>query len=240
MSNHKELVSDEGGYDALSVKLIIMVLVLAVCPAGVAPLYGDDIIWDFENGNDHGFTLWSVRPATPAPDDPSTAGDEAVTGVGGPSGLPDAGVAWSVGRPDQYDGQKPAVNEGDKARADGTMEYNQPGTNHPFGFPVNNRGQESYLNTYNLTGWGDNVHTNTNDQIATSPLVLLGDNAVLTVWTAGANNNYHAPELDPNPAEGYTTNSCGIAIISQVDGSLLDSVFTPSTGGSVNEYTIDL
>ncbi|MHC4511537.1 MAG: discoidin domain-containing protein, partial [Planctomycetota bacterium] len=217
-----------------------MVLVLAVCPAGVAPLYGDDIIWDFENGNDHGFTLWSVRPATPAPDDPSTAGDEAVTGVGGPSGLPDAGVAWSVGRPDQYDGQKPAVNEGDKARADGTMEYNQPGTNHPFGFPVNNRGQESYLNTYNLTGWGDNVHTNTNDQIATSPLVLLGDNAVLTVWTAGANNNYHAPELDPNPAEGYTTNSCGIAIISQVDGSLLDSVFTPSTGGSVNEYTIDL
>ena len=139
-------------------ELNYLMLALAVSLVCVAPAYGDDVTWDFENGNNHGFTLWSVNPATPAFDDPTTAGDEALTGVGGPKGLPDAGVVWSIGRPDQYDGQKPTVSEGDKAKADGTMEYNQSGKNHPFTFPVNNRGQESYLNTYNLTEWGDNVH----------------------------------------------------------------------------------
>ena len=108
-------------------KLSYAVLALVVSLLGVAPVCGVDIVWDFENGNDHGFTLWSVNPATPAADDPTTAGDEALTGVGGSKGLPDAGMVWTIGRPDQFDGQKPALSEGDKAKADGTMEYNQPG-----------------------------------------------------------------------------------------------------------------
>ena len=220
-------------------EMIYLILALAISLVGVAPAYGDDIIWDFENGNDHGFTLWSVNPATPAANDPTIAGDESLTGVGGSKGLPDAGVAWSVGRPDQFDGQKPAFNEGDKAIADGTMEYNQPGKNHPFTFPVNNRDQESYLNTYNLTGWGDNVHTDDNDQIATSPLVLIGSDAQLTVWVHGGGSGTHVPELDSNPNDGYTTDSAGVAVISATDGSLLSSVLT-NGHGTLREDTIDL
>ncbi len=153
--------------------------------------------------------------------------------------MPDAGVAWSIGRPDQFDGQKPAVSEGDKAKADGTMEYNQSGKNHPFTFPVNDRDQESYLNTYNLTGWGDNLHSADNDQIATSPLLLIGTDAELTVWVHGGGNGTHAPELDSNPNDGYTTNSAGIAVISAADGSLLASVLT-NGHGELREDTIDL
>ena len=220
-------------------ELIYLILALAISLAGVAPAYGDDIIWDFESGNEHGFTLWSVNPATPTDDDSTTAGDEALTGVGGPKGLPDAGVVWSVGRPDQYDGQKPAVSEGDKAKADGTMEYNQPGKNHPFTFPVNSRGQESYLNTYNLTEWGDNVHAAANDQIATSPLLLIGSNAQLTVWVHGGGSGTHAPELDSNSDQGYTTNSAGVAVLSAADGSLLGSVLT-NGHGTLRKDTIDL
>jgi hypothetical protein len=212
---------------------------LAVSLAGVAPANGDDVIWDFENGDDHGFTLWSVNPATAAANDPATAGDEALTGVGGSKGLPDAGSAWSVGRPDQFDGQKPAVEEGDKARADGTMEYNQSGKNHPFTFPVNSRGQESYLNTYNLTGWGDNLHSEGNDQIATSPPLLIGQNSLLTVWAHGGGNGTHAPDLESNPDDGYTTDSAGVAVVSAADGSLLGSVLTNSHG-NLREDTIDL
>jgi len=214
-------------------------LVLTVSLVGAAPAYGEDIIWDFENGNDHGFTLWSVNPATPAANDPTTAGNEAVTGVGGPKGLPDAGVAWSIGRPDQFDGQKPAVDEGDKTKADGTMEYNQSGKNHPFTFPVNSRDQESYLNTYNFTGWGDNLHSDDNDQIATSPLVLIGSDAQLTVWVHGGGNGTHAPELDSNPNNGYTTDSAGVAVISAADGSILASLLT-NGHGTLRADTIDL
>jgi len=220
-------------------ELIYLILALAVSLAVVAPAYGDDIIWDFENGNDHGFTLWSVNPATPAANDPTTAGDEALTGVGGSKGLPDAGVAWSVGRPDQFDGQKPTVSEGDKTKADGTMEYNQAGKNHPFTFPVNNRDQDSYLNTYNLTGWGDNLHSADNDQIATSPLLLIGSDAELTIWVHGGGSGTHAPELDSNPNDGYTTNSAGVAVISAADGSLLASVLT-NGHGTLRADTIDL
>jgi len=220
-------------------ELIYLMLALAVSLAVVAPAYGDDIIWDFENGNDHGFTLWSVNPATPAANDPTTAGDEALTGVGGSKGLPDAGVAWSVGRPDQFDGQKPTVSEGDKTKADGTMEYNQAGKNHPFTFPVNNRDQDSYLNTYNLTGWGDNLHSADNDQIATSPLLLIGSDAELTIWVHGGGSGTHAPELDSNPNDGYTTNSAGVAVISAADGSLLASVLT-NGHGTLRADTIDL
>ena len=195
--------------------------------------------WDFENGNDHRFTLWSVVAAVPWTDDPTIAGDESSTGVGGHTGLPDAGVAWSIGRPDQYDGQKPAVDEGDKARADGTMEYNQPGKNHPFTFPVNSRGQESYLNTYSLTQWGDNVHIAGNDQIATSPPVVLDANAVLTVWAQGGGSGTHAPEYDPNPDLLYSDGSSGVAVISADDYTLLASVLTDGHG-TLREDTLDL
>ncbi len=218
------------------------VLTILLISVGLTPLltaHADDVIWNFEEGNDHGFVLTSVNPATPAPDDPITAGDEAVTGVGGPNGLPEAGVAWAIGRPDQFDGMKPAFQEGDKARADGTMEYNQAGTNHPFTFPTNGRGQESYLNTYNLTQWGDNVHTESNDQIAKSPLVLLGQGAVLTVWVQGGGSGTRAPELDSDPAAGYATGSAGIAVLSAADGTLLASVLT-NGHGTLREDTIDL
>ena len=218
---------------------VLTVLIIGVSLTPFLTARADDVVWDFEEGNDHGFTLTSVNPATPAPDDPTTAGDEALTGVGGPEGLPDAGVAWAIGRPDQFDGMRPAFQEGDKATADGTMEYNQAGTNHPFTFPTNGRGQESYLNTYNLTGWGDNVHTGDNDQIAKSPLVLLGEGAVLTVWAHGGGSGTHAPELDPNPAAGYTTDSSGIAVLSADDGTLLASVLTDGHG-TLREDTIDL
>lgn len=217
----------------------LAILIIGISLTASLTARADDVIWDFEGGNDHGFTLTSVNPATPAPDDPTTAGDEALTGVGGSAGLPEAGVAWSIGRPDQFDGMKPAFQEGDKARADGTMEYNQAGTNHPFTFPINGRGQESYLNTYNLTQYGDHVHTGDNDQIAKSPLVLLGEGAVLTVWAQGGGSGTHAPELDPDPAAGYTTDSSGIAVLSADDGTLLASVLTDGHG-TLREDTIDL
>jgi len=218
---------------------VLAILIIGISLTASLTVRADDVIWDFEEGNDHGFALTSVNPATPAPDDPTTAGDEALTGVGGPDGLPDAGVAWAIGRPDQFDGMKPAFEEGDKATADGTMEYNQAGTNHPFTFPTNGRDQESYLNTYNLTGWGDDVHAGDNDQIAKSPMVLLGEGAVLTVWAHGGGSGTHAPELDPNPAAGYTTGSSGIAVLSADDGTLLASVLTDGHG-TLQEDTIDL
>ena len=212
-------------------KALYMVLITALL--GSVPTSAD-VIWDFENDNDHDFSLWSVNPPIPAADDPGKAGDEALTG-----GLPDAGVAWCIGRPDQFDGQKPALSEGDKAKADGTMEYNQPGKNHPFTFPINGREQQSYLNTYNLTQWGDNLHTQQNDQIATSPPVLLDAGAVLTVWAHGGGSGTHAPELDSNPDRGYTDGSAGIAVLSAVDGSLLESVLT-NGHGNLRQDTINL
>jgi len=56
-------------------KLSIIALALVVSLVTMATVYGNDVIWDFENGNDHGFSLWSVKYATAAPDDPNTAGD---------------------------------------------------------------------------------------------------------------------------------------------------------------------
>ncbi len=223
-------------------KLNHTALTLVVSLVAMATAHGNEVIWDFENGNDHWFSLWSVFPAVSWTDDPTIAGDESITGVGGHTGLPEAGVAWSIGRPDQYDGQKPAVNEGDKVKADGTMEYNQPGKNHPFTFPVNSRGQESYLNTYNLTQWGDNVHTQENDQIATSPMVVLGEGAVLTVWSQGGGSGTHAPEYDPDPAMMYTDGSSGIAILSAEEEdkwALLASLHLNGRG-TLTEDTLDL
>jgi len=54
--------------------------------------------------------------AVPGPDDPNVAGDESLTGIGMVEeyALPNSGVAWSIGAPNQYDGLKPAIA---KARA---------------------------------------------------------------------------------------------------------------------------
>jgi len=219
-------------------KLIVLALSLCLISSAGA----ETVKWDFENGNDHGFYLQSTYYALTGPDDPNTAGDEAITGVGGMSGLPEFGVAWSVGRPDQYDGQKPAVDEGDKVKADGTMEYNQPGKNHPFTFPVNSRGQESYLNTYNLSQWGDNLHIAANDQIATSRQVLLGEEAKLTVWSLGGGSGTHAPEYDADPVLWYTDGSSGIAVISAEgdDQYAILATLHLNGKGTLTEDTLDL
>jgi len=188
------------------------------------------VVWDFENGNDHGFTLWSVKPATAAPNDPNTAGDEALTGVGGPNGLPAAGLAWTIGLPTQFDGLKPAIAA--KARVDpnGLLNYSL-GT-------LRMARDAGTLNTYNLNMHGDGIHTKSNDQIATSPLVLLYEGAVLTVRSMGG-GGAHPPELDPNAALGYTDGSNGIAVRSAVDGALLATMHT-NNKGTMRETTLDL
>ncbi len=186
-----------------------------------------DVIWDFENGNTHGFTFLSVKPATAAPADPTTAGDESLTGVGGANGLPGAGLAWTVGPPNQFDGLKPAVVEGSHINTNGVLDYTlngQPissGTNFNM---INRRGQSGYLNTYNLNQWGDGLNSVTNDQVARSPNVVLPTNAVLIVWSYGGGTGTQAPTLDPNPAEGYVDGSSGIAVRSAADNSLLASL----------------
>jgi hypothetical protein len=212
-----------------------------------AAAYGS-IVWDFENYNDHGFKLWSVVPATPAPDDPTTAGDEAVTGVGGPNGLPNAGVAWSVGPWDMYDGQKPAIVEGQRVGTDGLLNHMLGTTvsfpRHADGSTVNARGQSGYLATYQMSQWGDDLHTAANDQIATSPMLLLGDGAVLTAWMyAGGyedGRNAHKPELDPDPAKGYTDGSSGVAIISATTGAMLSSKWMHGGNEPGKKLEIDL
>jgi hypothetical protein len=199
------------------------------------------ISWNFENGNDHGFRLWCVNPATPAANDPNTAGDEAITGVGGSNGLPGAGIAWTIGPPNQFDGQAPAVDEIRNCHDDvgGILQYSE--CNDPFGVfdvtppsYVNNRGQSSYLNTYNLNQWGDSLHTVDNDQIATSPPVLLFEGAELSVWSHGGGSMYYryrfdepgtiAPEAETDRKKGYKDLSCGIAVLSAQDSSLLASM----------------
>ena len=181
-------------------KTTVTVLALSLCL--VTSVRAGTVSWDFENGNDHRFTLWSVVPAVPWFDKDTIAGDESLTGAGGHTGLPDSGMAWTVGPPNQFDGQAPAVEEGCHV-VNGVLEYGP--CNDPFdaadGAP-NNRGQSSYLNTYNLSQWGDGLHTAGNDQIATSPPVMLGENAVLTVWSHGGGSGTHAPEYDPDPGPG--------------------------------------
>ena len=130
------------------------------------------VTWDFENGNDHCFSLWSLNPATPAADDLSIAGDESLTGAGGDNGLPDAGLAWTIGSPGMFEGLLPAYAEGchDDDTPDGTLQYGP--CNDPFsaatGEPpydfTNGRGQSGYLNTYALSQWGDDLHAAENDQ----------------------------------------------------------------------------
>jgi len=211
------------------------------------------IFWDFENGNDHGFTLSSLVPATPAPDDPNIAGDESVTGVGGDNGLPNAGHCWTIGTPGDFEGLLPAFAEGChiEGTPGGVLQYGP--CNDPFDTAqdvqvapfdwVNPRGQSGYLNTYALSMWGDDLHSAENDQIATSPVIMLYGGATLNTWTVGNNTSRHAPELEADPANGYTTNSAGIAVLSADDGSLLASLVTESPGadeGMPIFHTLDL
>ena len=212
----------------------------AADPGLFASADGDSVIWDFENGNSHGFTLRCVIAATPAPDDPDTAGDESLTGVWGDDGLPTAGVAWSIGPPDMYNYQYPAVSEGCHVVGD-ILEYGS--CNDPFGAAVgdmpydftNDRGQSGYLGTYHLNQWGDGLNSETNDQIATSSPVLLNAGAQLTVWAVGNTTaswagTRIAPEPEPDPADGYVTGSGGIAVLSAEDGSLLASLLVAAEG----------
>ena len=173
-------------------KSIISIVLLTFCFSSVIK---SQVSWDFENGNDDGFTLWSVIPATSAPEDTTTAGDESITGVGGDLGLPYAGVAWTIGPPNQFDGQKVAVidpNNGSDCHLNAESRLVYSNCNDPFGVfagdspsYTNSRGQSSYLNTYNLNQWGDHLHAAGDDQIATSSPVDLTSGAELTVWSLG-------------------------------------------------------
>jgi len=222
------------------------IIVLALSLLLISSAIAGTVSWDFENGNDHRFDLWSVVSAVPWFDDPNIAGDESITGVGGHTGLPGAGVAWTIGPPNQFDGLIPAVEEGCHV-VGGVLEYGP--CNDPFDvFAVeppsytNSRGQSSYLNTYNLSQWGDGLHTADNDQIATSPPVELGENAVLTVWSHGGGSGTHAPEYDPDPAMMYTDGSSGIAVLSAEEEdkwALLASLYLHGHG-TLTEDTLDL
>jgi hypothetical protein len=228
--------------------LMLMYLNLAVA---------DDIIsWDFEDGNDHGFTLRCVVPATPAPDDIDVAGDESKTCVGGDDGLPGAGVAWAIGSPDMFDWLYPAVIEGCHV-VDDYLQYgpcNDPFSatseeaEPPYDF-TNGRGQSGYLGTYQLNQWGDMVHLASNDQIATSPTILLGEDAMLTVWAVGNTTadwagTRIAPEFDMAVEDGYVDGSGGIAVLTPAGDEILanlliaaeavDSTKTPKS------FTLDL
>jgi len=219
-------------------KLIVLALSLCVISSAGAAT----VSWDFEGGNQHLFTYWSANYGWPALDDPTIAGDEALTGAGGVQGLPDFGVAWTVGPPDQFDGQTPVVVEGCHV-VNGVLEYGP--CNDPFGYAgqiPNSRGQTGYLNTYNLSQWGDNLHIAANDQMATSPAVLLGEGSVLTVWTQGGGSSTHAPEYEADPALAYTDGSSGIAVLSAEEDdkyALLASLHTQGQG-TLTEYTLDL
>ncbi len=230
-------------------KSMVAILIATLCFSSVI-VKAQNVSWDFENGNDDGFTLWSVIPATPAPEDTTTAGDESITGVGGDLGLPFAGTAWSIGPPNQFDGQKPAVmdpNNGSLCHlnADSQLEYGS--CNDPFGVfaggsptYTNSRGQTSYLNTYNLNQWGDHLHAAGNDQIATSPPVELSSGAELTVWSLGGGGTLtFAPVAESDRKDGYTDGSCGIAVLSAADSSFLTSIHT-SNLGVYGENKLDL
>jgi hypothetical protein len=227
-------------------KKLIIVITLSLCL--VTSVSAGTIRWDFENGNDHYFALWSVIPAVRWFDDPNIAGDEAITGVGGHTHLPDAGLAWTVGPPNQFDGLIPAVEEGCHV-VNGVLEYGP--CNDPFDVfevdppsYINSRGQSGYLNTYNLSQWGDNLHTAANDQIATSPAITLGEGSVLTVWSHGGGSDTHAPEYDATDPDTqfYSDGSSGIAVLSAEEEdmyAILASVHTQGRG-TLTEDTLDL
>lgn len=222
------------------------IIVLALSLLLISSTHAATISWDFENGNNHHFSLWSVVAPGLSFDDPNIAGDESLTGVGLGFGLPDAGVAWTIGPPNQFDGLAPAIEEGCHV-VNGVLEYGP--CNDPFGvFDVeppsytNSRGQSSYLNTYNLSQWGDNLHSQQNDQIATSPIVILGEGSVLMVWSHGGGNGTHAPEYDPDPTMMYADGSSGIAVLSAEEEDMFSILATIHTQGkgTLTEDTLDL
>jgi len=222
----------------------LIVLALSLCM--VSSAFAKTISFDFENVDDHSFDFWSVSAAWPALDDPTIAGDEALTGAGGAVSLPDNGVAWTVGPPNQYDGQTPVVEEGCHV-VNGVLEYGP--CNDPFGVfdtdppsYVNSRGQSGYLNTYNLNQWGDNLHVASNDQIATSPVVILGEGSVLTVWSLGGGSGTHAPEYDAVEVQMYTDGSSGIAVLSAEEDDMYAMLATVHTQGqgTLTEDILDL
>ncbi len=215
-------------------KMVRVAVTMLACLLMFTPCaQADDVVWDFENGNDHGFVLQSLVPATPAPQDPDRAGDESITGIGGPNGLPGAGIAWTICDLYEFEGLLPALTEGNNI-INGRL---VPTNSLPQGRGPSQLGQTGYLNTYAITMWGDNLHTATNDQVATSPLVDLGQGSVMTVHALGGTGTYRAPEHDPDPAQWYTTGSCGIAILNR-SGEIVESLFTPSQNW--REYTVDL
>ena len=206
-----------------TLKNIITVVLITFCFSSVTKA---QIIWDFEEGNNHGFTLSSLKHATPAADDPLTAGDESLTGgweVGNPNNLPEAGVAWIAASPDSMWGQLPGADP-DHARVNTSGELD-----YLLGTARIGEETTGSLNTYLLNMHGDFVHKDYNDQIATSPPVLLGDNAVLSVSSWGGGGTM-GPVFDSNPDSGYVTGSCGIAVLKASDKSFLDSLFTNNKG----------
>ena len=58
----------------------LIVLTLSLCM--ISSVGAGTVNWNFEDGDDHNFDLWSVLAAVPAFDDPEIAGDEALTGAG--------------------------------------------------------------------------------------------------------------------------------------------------------------
>jgi hypothetical protein len=111
----------------------------------------ETVSWDFENGNNHHFDLWSVQAAGLSIDDPTIAGDELLTGAGGSAGLPDAGLAWTVGQPNQFDGLKPAVERGARVDGSGLLNYSLGTEDIPA--------ESGTLNTYNLNQDGDYLNS---------------------------------------------------------------------------------
>jgi hypothetical protein len=177
------------------------------------------VIWDFETGDD-GWTLRTVNPATPAPDDPNTAGDEALTGGWDPDNLenlPQAGLAMVIGAPEEMDGLKSGADPGRREDPNDNLLYS-------LGKARIEPGHRT-LNTYNLNFHGDWVHTPQNDQIGRSPAVELLDGAVLTIWSSGGGSDSHPPVLDPDPSKGYTDGSGGLVVFSADDDSVLASIW---------------
>jgi len=214
-------------------KKLIVVLTMSFCL--ISSVGAGTVTWDFENGEDHNFTFYSTYPAVAGLDDPNTAGDEKITGMVGISRLPDAGIAWTVGPPNQFDGLKPAADvENARVDANGLLDYSLGAERIAT--------ESGTLNTYNLNQHGDYIHTQENDQIASSPIVVLDANAVLTVWSLGGGSGTHAPEYDPDVAMWYTDGSSGIAVISfeEDDKYAILATLHLNGKGTLTEDTLDL
>jgi hypothetical protein len=209
-----------------------LVFVLTLSLLLISSAGAETVSWDFENGNGHNFDLWSVQAAGLSIDDPTIAGDESLTGAGGAAGvgLPDAGMAWTVGQPNQFDGLKPAVERGARVDGNGLLNYSLGTEDIPT--------ESGTLNTYNLNQDGDYLHSQANDQIATSPIVTLDVNAVLTVWSFGGGSGTHAPTYDPDPAMMYTDGSSGIVVLSAEGDDMYAILAAIHTQGG--EQTLDL